>query len=324
MADLDDHPPLSAAPAAVGALDRPVAVAPADPREAPGIPPPLDTPPPLDELTRARALLAAQPVVEGHTDLPPSLDPEDLPPARAPEAGAQFWSLHVDADEGVIGTLRRIDTIRALVAACPEDLRLVHTTSEMAHAGNCGRVAALLGPVGWPALGGSAATLRAYHALGVRAVNLPRFDRFAREAIREMNRLGLAVDLSGADQDTVRRALAVTRAPALLTRATPEHLPDDVLGLLGENGAVLMVTVTGDPAEAADVLDRVRTEAGPGCTGISHTTARAAGYAPLFAELLRRGWPARDLVGLAHANATRALRETEFLARANRIRPAAA
>ncbi|MEV4426389.1 membrane dipeptidase [Streptomyces sp. R-07] len=303
---LDDHPTLSTVPAAAG---EPAAAEP---------------PPPLDETARARALLAAQPVTEGHTELPGSLDPEDLPPTRTAEAGAQLWSLHVEADEGVIGTLRRIDSVRALVAACPEDLRLAHTTSELADARNCGRVAALLGPVGWTALGGSGATLRAYHALGVRAVNLTRFDRFARDAVREMNRIGLAVDLSGADQDTVLRALAVTRAPALLTRAAPETLPDDVLRLLGENGAVLMVTVTDDPAATADVLDRVRAQAGAHCTGVSHTTDPAAGYVPLFAELLRRGWTAQELVGLSHANATRALRETEFLSRTNRIRPAAA
>ncbi|MCX4981269.1 membrane dipeptidase [Streptomyces sp. NBC_00572] len=307
MADLlDDHQTLSTVPAAAGEVDPP------------------EPPPPLDETSRARAILAAQPVVEGHTELPRALDPEDLPPVRAEEVGAQFWSLHVDADEGAIGTLRRIDAVRALVAACPEDLRLAHTTSEMAHARNCGRVAALLGPVGWAALGGSAATLRAYHALGVRAVNLTRFDRFARDAVREMNRIGLAVDLSGADQDTVRRTLAVTRAPVLLSRAAPEGLPDDVLGLLGENGAVCMVTVTDDPAAVADVLDRVRDEAGAHCVGVSRTTAPAVGYVPLFAELLRRGWPAQDLVGLAHTNVTRALRETEFLSRTNRIRPAAA
>ncbi|MFD5370554.1 membrane dipeptidase [Streptomyces sp. NPDC127103] len=306
---LDDHPTLSTVPAAAGE------------------PAPPEPPPPLDETSRARAILAAQPVVEGHTELPPSLDPEDLPPARAAEAGAQFWSLRVGPGEdaaGVIGTLRRIDAIRALVAACPEDLRLAHTTSEMAHARNCGRVAALLGPVSWTALGASAATLRAYHALGVRAVNLTRFDRFARDAVREMNRIGLAVDLSDADQDTVRRALAVTRAPALLTRSAPEGLPDDVLGLLGENGAVCMVTVTEDPAAVADVLDRVRAQAGAHCVGVSHATAPAVGYVPLFAELLRRDWTAQELVGLAHGNVTRALRETEFLSRTNRIRPAAA
>ncbi|MFB7937402.1 membrane dipeptidase [Streptomyces sp. NPDC127049] len=307
MADLDDHPPFSAASGAVGALE-----------------PPEPPPQPLDETARARAILAAQPVLEGHTELPALLDPEDLPPARAAEAGAQFWSLHVDSDDGAIGTLRRLDTIRALVAACPDDLRLAHSTSEMAHARNCGRVAALLGPVGWTALGGSAATLRAYHALGVRAVNLTRFDRFAREAVREMNRIGLAVDLSGADQDTVRKVLAVTRAPALVTRCAPDALPDDVLRLLGENGAVCMVPVGDDAAATADLLDRVRDGAGPASTGLSRLTVPATGYVPLFAELLRRGWPARDLVGLAHGNATRALRESEFLSRTNRIRPVAA
>ncbi|MFF5786475.1 membrane dipeptidase [Streptomyces sp. NPDC012693] len=305
MADLlDDPPSLSTAPAAAGELDPP------------------EESPPLDET--ARAVLAARPVVEGHTELPASLDPEDLPPVRAGETGAQFWSLRVDADEGVIGTLRRIDSVRALVAACPEDLRLAHTTSEMAHARDCGRVAALLGPVSWTALGSSTAALRAYRTLGVRAVALTRFDGFAREAVREMNRIGLALDLSDADQDTVRSALAVTRVPALLTRAAPEDLPDDVLGLLGENGAVCMVTVADDPAAAADVLDRVRALAGPHCVGVSRTTAPAAGYVPLFAELLRRGWPAQDLVGLAHANAVRALRQTEFLARTKRLRATAA
>ncbi|WP_318210125.1 membrane dipeptidase [Streptomyces sp. SJL17-1] len=309
---LDDHPTLTTLPVAAASA---------------GEPDPPEPPPPLDETSRAHAILAAQPVVEGHTELPGSLDPEDLPPVRAAEAGAQFWSLHVEPGEdtaGVIGTIRRIDAVRALVAACPEDLRLAHTTSEMAHARNCGRVAALLGPVSWTALGASAATLRAYQALGVRAVNLTRFDRFAREAVREMNRIGLVVDLSGADQDTVRRTLAVTRAPALLTRAAAEDLPDDVVGLLGENGAVCMVTVTDDPAAVADVLDRVREEAGAHCVGVSRTTAPAVGYVPLFAELLHRGWTAQELVGLAHANVTRVLRETEFLSRTNRIRPAVA
>ncbi|WP_309058064.1 membrane dipeptidase, partial [Streptomyces sp.] len=203
-------------------------------------------------------------------------------------------------------------------------LCLARTTAEITRARRSGRVAAVLGPVGWTALGGSAATLRAYRALGVRAVNLTRFDRFAREAVREMNRIGLAVDLSGADPDTVRRALAATRAPVLLTRAAPEDLPDDVLRLLGGNGAVCMVPVTGDPRATADVLDRVRAQAGPHGAGLSRALSPGLGYVPLFAELLRRGWSAPELVGLAHANVTRALRETEYLARGGRARRAAA
>ncbi|MFJ3586460.1 membrane dipeptidase [Streptomyces sp. NPDC090127] len=306
MADLEDHHPFAPehTGAASGELDAPE--------------PPL----PVDELARAQALLAAQPVIEGHTDPPREFDPEDLPPTRAAEAGVQLWSLHVEAEESVIGTLRRIDGIRALVAACPEDLRLAQTTAEMAHAMNCGRVAVVLGPVSWAALAGSIAALRAYHALGVRAVNLTRFDGFTREAVREMNRLGLVVDLSGADPETARRVLALTKSPVLLTLADPEELPDDVLGLLGRNNGVCMVPVTGQPSATADALDRVRTLAGPQCVGLSHTTDPDGGYAPLFAELLRRDWPASDLVALAHDNATRALRQAEFLSRTTRLRRA--
>ncbi|MFJ3903410.1 membrane dipeptidase [Streptomyces sp. NPDC090025] len=283
---------------------------------------PPEHPRPLDESTRARALLAAQPVVEGHTDPPRTLDPdpEDLPPPRAAEAGAQLWSLRVEADEGVLGTLRRIDAVRAVVAACPEDLRLAHTTAEMADARNRGRVAVVLGPVSWAAVGGSAATLRAYHALGVRTVELTRYDRFAREAVREMNRLGLTVDLAGADPDTVRQTLAVSRAPVLLGRAEPDSVPDDVLRLLGEKAGVCLVRVGTDPAATADALDRAHALAGPRSIGLSHPADPATGYVPLVAELLRRGWQAQDLVGLAHGNVTRVLRETEFRARATRLR----
>ncbi|MET9952231.1 membrane dipeptidase [Streptomyces sp. NPDC006339] len=321
MADLLDDPTTTAPAPALGgeAADAPAAAGDLDPPEGPG---------PVDEPARARALLAARPVVEGHTeppgvidlDLPldPDPDPEDLPPVRAAEAGAQFWSLRVDTGDVVLGTLRRIDAVRALVAAFPEELRLAHTTSEMAHARNCGRVAVLLGPVSWSAVAGSPATLRAYHALGVRAVGLTRFDGFAREAVREMNRLGLLVDLAGADADTVRQALAVSRAPVLLTRADPDGLPDDVLRLLGEKGGVCMVPVTTDEAATADHLDRVRGLAGPWSLGLSHAESPSAGYAPLFGELLRRGWLPDQLAALAQGNVTRVLRETEFRARASR------
>ncbi|MFF5976597.1 membrane dipeptidase [Streptomyces sp. NPDC012769] len=278
-----------------------------------------------DVPSRARALLAAEPVVEGHTEplhaIDPDPDPEDLPPVRAPEAGAQFWSLRVDTDDVVLDTLRRIDAVRSLVAACPEELRLAHTSSEMAHARNCGRVAVLLGPVSWSAVGGTPATLRAYQALGVRAVSLTRFDRFARDAVREMNRLGLLVDLAGADADTVRETLAVSRAPVLLTSADADGMPDDVLRLLGEKGGVCMVPVTTDEAATADRLDRVRALAGPGSLGLSHPESPPAGYVPLFTELLHRDWPSDHLVALAHGNATRVLREAEFRARASRPRP---
>lgn len=304
MADLqDDLPaPMSASTTAVGELDR------------------------SDDVTeRARALLAASPVVEGHAALSRLPDIEDLPPARATGVGAQFWSLSVEpCEQPLVETLRRIDEIRTLVAKCPEDLRLARTTAEIADARNCGRVAALLGPVSATALGDSLATIRACHALGVRAATLTRFDRFTHEAVREMNRLGILVDLSGAPPDTVREVLRITKAPVLLTRAEPEELPDDVLRLLGENGAVCMVPMTASPSATADHLDRLRTLAGPQSTGLSHGPPTLEhGYQDLIAELLTRAWPEADIKDLTRANVTRALRTAEFHSRAARLRQAA-
>ncbi|WP_260230166.1 dipeptidase [Streptomyces sp. Je 1-79] len=107
-----------------------------------------------------------------------------------------------------------------------------------------------------------------------------------------------------------------------MTQGDPAALPDDVLRLLGENGGVCAVLVDGDPAATADALDRLHALAGPACVAVSGTTDPAAGYVPLFAELLRREWAAADLVALAHANMTRALREAEFRSRATRVRAA--
>ncbi|MGW0469458.1 membrane dipeptidase [Streptomyces sp. NPDC003027] len=309
MADLlDDAPDLSAASAAAGELD------------PPGPPPP----PASDEDEHARALLAAYPVVEGYMDVPEPPDPEDLPPPRAQGVGAQFWSLRAGpGDDAVLETLRRIDTVRTLVAACPEHLRLARTTAEVSDAANCGRAAALLGPVSATALGGSLATLRAYHALDVLAVTLSGlddFDRFAHDAVREMNRLGVLVDLSGAAPDTIRAALAVTKAPVLMTRGEPEALPDEVLALLGENCGVCMVPVTGGVSATADALDRLRALAGPGSLGLAHCPDPGSGYRELVVELLQRGWPDQDIRALTRANATRVLRESEFHSRATRLR----
>ncbi|MFF7182644.1 membrane dipeptidase [Streptomyces sp. NPDC008121] len=303
MADLlDDAPALSAASAAVGELDD------AGPPSAP------------DE-ERARVLLAAHPVIEGHAHLTEVPDPEDLPLPRAPEVAAQFWSLHPEPGEDpVVDTLRRIDTVRALVAACPEDLRLARTTTEMDDARNCGRVAAVLGPASAAALGGSLATLRAYQQLGVRAVTLTGFDRFTHQVVREMNRLGVLVELSGAAPDTLRSALETTKAPVLFTRAEPEAIPDDVLGLLGRNGGVCMVPPADGVSVAADALDRLRALAGARSVGLSHSPAPHTGYPGLVAELLRRGWPEEDIQGLTGGNVARVLRETEFHSRATRLR----
>lgn len=185
MADLQNDPP--AETIAVGNLDD---VAP--PRREPSTEPadPAAASPAAGSLERARELLAAHPIADGCSGLAlalremPSYDIEDgermletdIPRLRDGGVGAQFWSLHVrgepTGDRAVTATLEQLDLVRALVAECPDGLRLALSAGDLADARNCGRIAALLGPVAGPALGDSLATLRAYHALGVRSVTL--------------------------------------------------------------------------------------------------------------------------------------------------------
>lgn len=237
MADLQDAPEDTSA---AGELD-------------PSIPAPPDAPPvpeySADGLARARALLAAHPVADGHNTLAKALgqipwhDLEvgengldtDIPRLRAGGVGAQFWALTADADcpdpAGV--TLERLDRIRSLIASYPEWLRLALTGGDLADARNCGRIASFLGPVTAHALGDSLGTLRAYHVLGVRILALgpgtrwtePGLTRFGLEVVREANRLGMLLDLSGAAPGTWRRTIDNSKAPALLSRSAAASSP---------------------------------------------------------------------------------------------------
>ncbi|MEE1755958.1 dipeptidase [Streptomyces sp. SP18CS02] len=358
MADLQDHPYVApAAPLAVGELDDSPSGA-----EAPAAA--------EVDIERARVLLAAQLVVDGHNTLAQELDrtlwhdlehgasslDTDIPRIRAGGVGAQFWSLHVAPDEAgsteraVSGTLERIDAVRTLIAACPEALRLALDARQMTEARDCGRIASLLGPVAGTALGDSLGTLRAYHALGVRSVSVAGtrwtaggLTAFGEEAVREMNRLGVLIDLSGASAATMRRVLEVTKAPVMLSRSAagaltghPANVADDVLRLLRANAGVCMVSFAPDqvvregPATLRDVADHVehvREVAGPECVGLSgsygaatdapHTIGLedASCYPNLLAELLHRDWQEADIAALTWGNAARVVREAEGVAR---------
>ncbi|WP_326792389.1 dipeptidase [Streptomyces sp. NBC_00841] len=370
MADLQDHVDTATA---IGQLDAEYAQISAPARPSPV--PHSDAPAPPDPLARARALLAAHPVVDGFNGLAhavrsiPWCDLElgersldtDVPRLRVGRVGAQFWSLQVPADHAgdraVSATLDRIDQVRALVAAYPEALRPAHGVGEMTDARNCGRVAALLGPVSGHALADSLGTLRAYHALGVRSITLTGtswtgrgggLTRFGQEVVREMNRLGILVDLTGASPDTMRRALAVAKAPVIFSHSAaheltdhPSNVPDDVLRMLRSNNGLCMVGFAADQVaregtaslrEVADHLEHVREVAGPDCvglgagydTGATHADGLTdvSRYPQLIAELLERDWSESDVAALTWGNAARVMREAEFASRAAQLRRA--
>ncbi|WP_424892120.1 dipeptidase [Streptomyces sp. XH2] len=243
-------------------------------------------------LERARELLAAHPVVDGHNDLPWALRQQvrydldrrdiaadqsatglhtDLPRLRAGGVGAQFWSVYVRTDmagdEAVSATLEQIDVVRQLADRYPGDLRLAFTADDMEAARAEGRIASLMGAEGGHSINCSLATLRALHRLGVRYMTLTHNDnipwadsatdvpaaggltRFGEEVVREMNRVGMLVDLSHVSADTMRDALRVSEAPVIFSHSSaravcdhPRNVPDDVLGALAANGGVAMAT----------------------------------------------------------------------------------
>ncbi|GAA2948965.1 dipeptidase [Streptomyces enissocaesilis] len=380
MADLQQDDPQSSSTAAVGELDRiprtavPARAQPAGPPAPAGPSAPEGPPAPEGEgsLARARAFLAAHPVADGCNHLGRALaqrqwhDLElgestldtDLPRLRAGGVGAQFWSLSVPAecagDRAVSATLEQVDLVKTVVAAYPERLRLALTAGDMADARNCGRIASLLGPVSGQALGDSLGTLRAYHALGVRSVLFAGtrwsggegegLSSFGHEVVREMNRLGVLIDLTGAPDRAVHAVLSVTRSPVLFSHSgaraltdAPENVSDDVLRALAPDRGVCMVGFAPEQTvrRVADHLDHVREVAGRECVGLSGMYGRDVADVPhadelrdvscyprLVAELLDRGWDGTDVALLTWGNVARVVRDAEFTSRASRHRAA--
>lgn len=195
----------------------------------------------------------------------------DLPRMRAGGMGAQFWSVYVPTrltgDRAVSATLEQVDAARMLTERYADQLAWATTADEVEEAWASDRIASLAGAEGGHSINSSLGTLRQLHELGVRYLtlthnaNTPWADSatdtpvaggltpFGREVVREMNRLGMMVDLSHVSADTMRDALAVTEAPVIFSHSSaravtdsPRNAPDDVLEAMARGGGVCMVT----------------------------------------------------------------------------------
>ncbi len=198
----------------------------------------------------------------GHTDL-----------ARLAEGrvGAQFWAAYLPGDlEGgrfARVLLEQIDIIRQVIARYPDRLALALSADDIEREFKRGRIASLIGMEGGHGIENSLGVLRACYALGARyltlthnvttdwadaALGAPRhggLTAFGREVVREMNRLGMLVDLSHVSPDTMGAALDVTRAPLIFSHAGarslvdhPRNVPDTILVRVRANGGIVMVT----------------------------------------------------------------------------------
>jgi membrane dipeptidase len=199
---------------------------------------------------------------------------EDLPRMREGGLDAQFWSIYTGETPGKGAALReallQIDAVYELVRKHPDDLALATTARGIREAVSQGRIACLMGVEGGHMIEDSLPALRDLYRLGVRYLTLthsfhtnwadsagtneappPRHDGltpFGEDVVREMNRLGMLVDVSHVADATFWDVIRVTRAPVIAshsaTRAVaahPRNLSDDMLRALAENGGVAMI-----------------------------------------------------------------------------------
>ena len=192
----------------------------------------------------------------------------DLERLRQGGVGGQFWSVYVPAEKVAAKTqLEQIDIARRVIALYPDRLALATSAGEVEQAMHGGRIASLLGMEGGHAIENSLGALRAYYALGARYMTLTHsqtldwadsatdearhagLTRFGEEVVREMNRLGMLVDLSHVSPATMEDALRVSEAPVIFSHSSaralcdhPRNVPDDVLQSVRANGGVVMVT----------------------------------------------------------------------------------
>jgi membrane dipeptidase len=221
----------------------------------------------------------------------------DLPRLAAGGVGAQFWSVYVPAtpagtplagDGAVTAVLEQIDLARLMISRYPDALELALTAADVERIFTAGRLASLLGAEGGHAIAGSLGVLRMLYALGVRYLTLTHnanvgwadsatdepaaggLTDFGRDVVREMQRIGMLVDLSHVSPDTMRDTLDVAAAPVIFSHSSaralcdsPRNVPDDVLARLAGNGGVCMVTFVPGfvSTECADWLAGLKAEA---------------------------------------------------------------
>jgi len=195
----------------------------------------------------------------------------DLPRLEAGGGGAQFWSVyvpsHLPPDQAVTKTLEQIEAFYALVHRYPGRMEQARTALDVRRIAAKGRVASMIGVEGGHSIGNSLGTLRILARLGAGYMTLTHNDdtdwadsatgehphggltTFGEEVVRELNRSGVLVDLSHVSDDTMRQAIEVSEAPVIFSHSSARALcdvtrnvPDDVLELVRETNAVVMVT----------------------------------------------------------------------------------
>ncbi len=305
--------------------------------------------------------------VEGDLDRLDIAEPQpelhtDIDRLRRSGLGAQFWAAYVANEYYHEGTsaqraMRMIDVIRRFTERY-DLLEMVYTADDIERVHGEGRIGSLIGIEGGHAIENELAALRLYYDLGARYMGLTHnvslpwvgaavdegegigLSPFGQEVVREMNRLGMLVDLSHVSSASMRDVLRVAEAPVIFShssaRALTPHdrnVPDDILRQLPENGGLVMVTFVpafvqqngrATLADVADHIEHVRDVAGidhvgigsdfDGITEVPVGLEDVTTFYNLTMELLERGWSDEEIRQLLGLNFLRVLREAEAVA----------
>ena len=195
----------------------------------------------------------------------------DIPRLRKGGVGGQFWSVYVPAElagqAAVTATLEQIDIVYRMLRKYPDVFELALSADDVERAFKKGRIASLIGMEGGHSIDNSLGALRMFHLAGARYMTLTHsrntawadsatdtpaaagLTGFGEEVVREMNWLGMLVDLSHVSPGTMEDAIRISAAPVIFSHSSaralndvPRNVPDNVLQLLPKNGGVVMVT----------------------------------------------------------------------------------
>jgi membrane dipeptidase len=207
----------------------------------------------------------------------------DLPRMHAGGMGGQFWSVWIPSamkgPEAVQMTLEQMDLVKRMVARYPGDLEMAYTAADVRRIHQAHKIASMIGIEGGHQINNSLAALRQMYDAGARYMTLTHtlntawadsatdapthhgLTAFGIEVVREMNRLGMLVDLSHVSPDTMRAALGVSAAPVIFSHSSaralddhPRNVPDDILRSVAANGGVVMVNFA--PGYVSDARNR--------------------------------------------------------------------
>ncbi|KAI5300581.1 hypothetical protein KEM55_006409, partial [Ascosphaera atra] len=325
-------------------------------------------------LTKNRIYNGTLPFLEG---LPGQTDQKRL---REGQVGGQFWSVYVDCPRdpdtkiddptwSVRDTLEQIDVAKRLIEEYPSDLHYCTTPACAREAFSQGKIGSFLGIEGGHQVGNSLGALRTMYELGARYMTLTHncdnafataassvaaggadagLTEFGGELVREMNRLGMLVDLSHVSHQTMRDVLGITKVPVMFSHSSAYNLslhlrnvPDDVLRMVRENGGVVMANFV------PEFLDKDEPGSATIDTAVEHILhiAEVAGwehvgvgadfdgalrypvgledvsrYPQLVAKLLERGASEQDVRNFAGENVLRVWAAVEDHARRERAK----